>query len=421
MNYVLVGVNHKTAPVGIREKMALSGMKRDKLLSRLVTDPAIHEASVISTCNRVELYGATEAPRRAQAVLTCALCEPIGDVESVRTLVYAKADHDAVTHLFRVAASLDSQVMGETQITGQVKEAHRTALKVSASGYYLNKLFDRALFVAKRVKSETDISRGHVSVGSVGVALAKKIFGSLEDKTVLLLGAGKLGELTIRYLNTERVKKTIIVNRDFSRAKRLEDEGLGMARSMADLRDLLADVDVLITSISGTVRELHESAFKELMARRKNQPLFIIDLGVPRNVEPSVAAIDNLYLYNIDDLEELAKENSKLRSRAMAQAKNIIDEEVRLFYEKHIEFKALPAIARLGRKFDEIRRVELKRTLSKLAHLSERDRAAIDKLTQVLVNRLLHDPILSLKQSERLAEPGLVTVFKRLFRLDDEG
>lgn len=420
MNYVLVGINHKKAPVEIREKMALDAEGSHRVLDSLIKYPAIKEATVISTCNRVEFYSASDDPEEASHVLRQVLVEPLEDQSEVSELFYCKKDHEVVTHLFGVASSLDSQVMGENQITGQVKEAYKLAQRHSATGFYLNKLFDRALYVAKRVKSETDISQGNISIGSVGMTLAKKIFGTLKDKSVLLLGAGKLGELAVRYLNTEQVKQTYIFNRTFEKAKKLEDQGLGIACQIDELSEILTMVDVLITSVSGTVEELSADVLRKLMQKRKNQPLFIIDLGVPRNVQDEVSGIDNLYLYNIDDLQGIADENENSRLNSMNQAKNIIDEEVVLFYEKQLEFKVLPAITSLGKKFEQIRIQELNKTVSKLPNLSKKDRAAIDKLTQALVSRVLHDPILSLRNKKEMSEPAVLSIFKKLFRLDDE-
>lgn len=420
MNYVLVGINHKTAPVEVREKIALDSEGNFRVLSDLLNSPFIHEATIISTCNRVEFYGATESPDQAQNIMSHIMFAPF-DIDNQIPEFYYKKGHDVVTHLFEVTSSLDSQVTGENQITAQVRESYQLAQERSATGYYLNKLFERALYVAKRVKNETEINKGNVSIGSVAVVLAKKIFGSLKDKAVLLLGAGELGELTVRYLNTENVLDTYIFNRTYEKAKQLEDLGLGRACNFNDLSEILTEVDVLITSVSGTVDELRSDLLKKLMHERRNQPLFIIDLGVPRNVQDKVSDIDNLYLYNIDDLQEITEENHNNRMRSVNDAKIIIDEEVRLFYEKQLEFNALPAITSLGKKFEQIRKNELSKTLTKLPTLSQQDRNAIDKLTQVLVNRVLQDPILSLKNKKEMSQPAVLSLFKKLFRLDDEG
>lgn len=420
MNFVLVGVNHKTAPVHVREKMNLDGKASQEVLSRLLQMPQVQEATVLSTCNRVELYSATEDPEFVRKSLTGVLSEPLSGLVE-QEIFYSKIGPAAVEHLFSVTCSVDSQVTGENQITGQVKEAYQSALDRSATGYYLNKLFDRALYVAKRVRTETEISKGNVSVGSVGVMLAKKIFGHLQEKKVLLVGAGEIGELVLRYLINEKVDQTYIVNRTFETAQKLQREGLGQAVDFARLTALLEEVDVVLTSVSTVLDPFTASELDLLMQRRKNRPLFIVDLGVPRNVPDDVSSIDNLYVYNVDDLKEVSGENQRGRNQALKEAKNIIDQEVKLFYENHLEFNALPAIAQLGQKFEQIRQVELKKSLARLSHLSEQDQKAVDRLTQALMSRLLHDPILSLRNQKEMAEPAVLSIFKKLFRLDDEG
>ncbi|MBF0104360.1 MAG: glutamyl-tRNA reductase [Deltaproteobacteria bacterium] len=423
MNYVLAGMNHKTAPVAMREKVAFGKGDQSRALARLLNTPAIQEAVILSTCNRVEIYSSTKEIGEAKKILLETMLSGCNteDHHTLKNHVYFRENECAVLHLFEVAASLDSQITGENQITAQVKEAHLVAHQNSATGYYLNNLFSRALFVAKRVKTETDISRGNVSVGSVGAMLAQKIFGSLKDKSVLLLGAGETGELVIRHLNSLHPKETMIVNRTFDKALKLQAEGLGTAYEFEELGRLLCDADVLISSVSGVLTQLSRDAICTVMNERYQQPLFIIDLGVPRTIPAEVSGIDNLYLYNIDDLHEIAGENKAARSLSAEEAKNIIDQEARLFYEKHINFLALPAIAGLGKKFEAIRAHEFKRTVSKMPLLSHEDIARIEKLTHSIINKILHDPVLSLKNQKELSEPYVIGIFRKLFRLDDEG
>lgn len=419
MNYVLVGLNHKTAPLAIREKLALDHTRSRHVLTRLLEYPQIREAAVISTCNRVEFYSAAQSPQITRDILTKVLLEPLYPSSSDLNATYCKQDNAAVRHLFEVAASLDSQVTGENQITHQVKQAHQLALEHSATGYYLNTLFNRALYVAKRVRSETEISQGHVSAGSIAVELAKKIFGSLQDKSVLLLGTGEVGELTIRCLASQQVKNIIVCNRTFAKAKELERAGLGTACAYSDMMQMIAHVDMLITSTSHPLSELNKSSLSEIMKERRNQQLFIIDLGVPRNIQDKIE-LHNVYVYNLDDLGEIAAQNSHLRARAVQAAKNIIDEEVRLFYENHFDLKTLSAITGLAKKFDAIRREELKKTLKPLVHLSETEKETIDRLTQVLISRVLHEPIRSLKDKKNMNKGAVLSLVRQLFRLDDE-
>lgn len=424
MNYVLVGVNHKTAPVEIREKLSLNAEKSRDVQLQLVQKPEIKEVAVISTCNRVEFYTTTDSPESAELCLHKLFSESLnqGDArQDVSPYLYVKRDTDAVSHLFEVAASVDSQVTGENQIIGQVKDAYQQALDLSVSGFYLNKLFDRALFVAKRVKTETDIARGNVSIGSVGVVLAKKIFGDLKSRSVVLVGAGEMGELVLQYLREESVERITIVNRTLEKAQELAQKGFGEACALDQLPELLKTADVLITSVSGEIAAFSPLAMQALMRERGGDALFVIDLGLPRNISASVGDLDNLYLYNIDDLKDVSAENRENRQASLVEAKNIIDQEVKLFYEKVLDFNALPAIAQLGKKFETVRVAELNKTLAKLGHLAEEDRQAVDKLTQVLMNRVLHEPILTLKNRHETSHPGIVDVFKKIFRLDDEG
>ncbi len=414
MNYLLVGINHKTAGVALREKTALSGDDKTLVLKRLKESSVISEATVLSTCNRVELYGVTNNPGDAQKFMQ--QCLDAGEEH-----LYIKHDNDAVRHLFSVASSLDSLVMGENQILGQVKDAYREAQTIEATGFYLNKLFDRALFVAKRVKTETEVGRGNVSVGSVAAILAKKIFGTLDDKSVVLIGAGEIGELVVRYLSSQSVKNVFIVNRTEERAQKLSDENLGVAKPWLELDALLIQADIVITSISGSVNELTRDKLAATMKKRQGRALFIIDLGVPRNVDPLSASVSNVYYYNIDDLSGIADGNQDEREKAALKAKNIIDEEVRLFYEKYLESNAGPILAQLGKKFEEIRQAELARTFAKASHWTSADRYAVDRLTSALISRVLHDPILSLKNRQDDETPTLLGIFKRIFKLEDEG
>jgi glutamyl-tRNA reductase len=312
-------------------------------------------------------------------------------------------------------------VTGESQITGQVKGAYELAQGSGATGFYLNKLFHRALAVSKRVRRETGIGRGTVSVGSAAVLLARKIFGSLADRMVLLVGAGKVGELCVRYLHGQAVGRVNIVNRTLQHALTLEQGGLGVARPWEDLETLMRAADVLITSVAGQPAEFAPERLARIMQERAQAPLFIIDLGVPRNVPAGVGGQGNVYLYNIDDLKAITDQHQGVRRQETLAAKFVIAEEVRLFYEGTLADPAGPAIARLGRKFERVREQELARTLARLKHLKPEEREAIDRLTRSLTGRILHDPILSLKDRQGLSEPRLLEIFKRMFKLDEEG
>lgn len=419
MNYVIVGINHKNTPIEVREKLSLTTERVHHVLTRLLNCPDVRESTILSTCNRVEIYGATADVPRAQGAISDFFTSELA-VSEVDSYLYALTGREAVAHLFSVTASLDSLVIGENQIAKQVKEAFQLASAASASGPYLNRLFNRALFVAKRVRSETAIGKGNVSVGSAGIALAKKIFGTLSAKKVVLFGAGEVGELVLRHLNeASDVAVPAIVNRNPEKAHALSAQGLGRAHVLDEFGDLLMEADILITSVSGNSEHLQKKTIEALMRRRRHRPIFIIDLGLPRNVDVAVGRLGNVYLYNIDDLKAVADESRSAREDEIVTAKNIIDEETRLFYDSYLGQTALPMIAGLNRKFEDIRRREMDRTLSRLAHLSDDDKNALDDMTKAIVARILHDPILHLKTKSDVDSPVL-GVLKKIFRLDDE-
>jgi glutamyl-tRNA reductase len=391
------------------------------MLKKALSLNAVSEATVLSTCNRVEVYCVCEHLHHATDVVNEVFeTSTVGEDINIHDFLYVKTDGEAVKHLFRVASSLDAVGVGENQIVGQVKDAFETAREEQALGQHLNRLFHKALYVAKRIKTETEIGRGNVSVGSAAVMLARKIFDTLQDRDVLLVGAGEMGETVARSLSSGEKTRVHIVNRKADKALTLEQKGFGTMRSWQDLFSLMATADIVITALSESVLELSPESFKAVMQKRKNRTLFIIDLGVPRNVSPSVATLDNVYLYNVDDLKNIVEEGKSGRDHHVVMAQNIIDEEVRLFYETSPESGAMPAIASLAQKIEDVRQSELKRTLARLKNLSIEDTQAIDKMTQAIVGQILKDPILTLKGQGAQVETGFLSVFKQLFRLDDE-
>lgn len=418
MNYLVVGVNHKTAPIAVREKLAISGEGISSVLKALVQEPCLHEVALLSTCNRTEVYTVTDQPDHAHSILKNFFVQKQADVGAY---LYSKEEKNVIAHLFRVAASLDSLVVGENQITKQVREAYKFASQCATTGAHLNRLFHRALFLAKRVKTETAIGEGNVSVGSVGVVLAKKIFGSLKDKSVLLLGAGEIGQLVLKHLNQfADIEETFIINRSFEKAKSLEAQGLGIAHRWEDLKNYLLKADIFITSLAAGFDFLDYEFFTKVMAERKNDPLFVIDLGVPRNINPEVERATNVYLYNIDDLKKVSEENKDLRDKEKELAEKIIHEEAEIFYETYVSKDALPMIASLNQKFELLRRQELERTFAKMPHWEEEDREQVEIMTRALVAKILHGPIFHLKQKKNLSETGVLSILKKIFSLEDE-
>lgn len=333
MHVVLVGMSHKTAPVGIRELLALNEAGVTKALRELKDSTVIEEIVVLSTCNRTEFYVLTNCPVHAERALGEFIKDHVRCGKDLTSFLYRMCDQAVCQHLFEVAASLDSQIVGESQILGQVKRALQLAEEQGAAREGLKMLFEKALLVAQAVRAQSGVGQGSVSIGSVGVRLAKKILGDLTDKSVLLLGAGEVGKLVVKYLNGEKVGRTWIVNRTFERALMLQEQGLGEARPLEDLKTLIQETDVLIAAIDGKLKDLSCHDLDELASNRKARSLLVIDLGVPRTfVEKKKNA--HLHILTLDDLQAMADQNRSARVQSIALAKNLIDRDVSVFYGK---------------------------------------------------------------------------------------
>ena len=420
MNYVLFGVNHKTASLELREKLAFNDQKCQSFLKEILASSMLKESAVVSTCNRVEIYGVTASPEQALMHIQEHLGQSIGQTLNA-TQSYSKTNDEAINHLFSVVSSLDSMVVGENQISGQVKDAFKLAQNHKAAGPYLNQLFQRAFSVAKRVKTETQIGRGHVSLGSVAVMLTKKIFGTLKGCQITLLGAGEIGQTVLTALKAESNDVNVtLLNRTFAKAQELMELGLGEAKPFSELWEVLAKSDILITSLAAGFEDLQSQNFTKLMEVRKNEPLFLIDLGVPRNIQADVGDLNNVYLYNVDDLQKIAAENQQIRLDEMDEAKIIIEEETKAFYESVSDRLTTPMIAKLNQKVEWIRQHELEKTLTRLKHLSDEDQKSIELMTQAMVKKILHDPILHLKSDATAKEPYVLQLVRKIFSLNDE-
>jgi glutamyl-tRNA reductase len=331
MHVVLVGMSHKTAPVGIRELLALNEAETIKALRELKNSTVIEEVIVLSTCNRTEFYVCTRCPVHAERTLGEFIKDHTRCGKDLTPFLYRLRDQAVCRHLFAVASSLDSQIVGESQILGQVKKALQLAEKQRAAREQLRFLFEKALLVAQTVRARSGIGQGSVSIGSVGVQLAKKVFGDLTNKTVLLLGAGEVGKLVVKYLNSEKVKKTWIVNRTFERAQMLQEQSLGEARPFEELKALIQETDVLIAAVDGKLKELSCRDLEEVALKRTDRSLVVIDLGVPRTfVEKKKSA--RLHVLTLDDLQAIADQNRHARVKAITLAKKLIDREVSVFY-----------------------------------------------------------------------------------------
>jgi len=396
---VLLGLNHKTASVDVRECIAFSPDEIDRALMTLREHPAIGESILFSTCNRIEMLMVVEACEPAVAVAKQFITDfkkvPLSRFEPA---LYQYVGDDAVRHTFQVAASLDSMVVGEPQILGQMKEAYRKATLEKTSGVILNKLLHRTFFVAKKVRTETGIGDHAVSISYAAIELAKKIFGDLDGKRVMLIGAGEMAELAVEHLIRNRVAAVTVANRTFARGVDLAQRFGGKAIKFEEIVPSVQEVDIVISSTAAGGYVLRKEQIQEAMKNRRNRSLFFIDIAVPRNIDPEVNRISNAYVYDIDDLKGIIDENIEDRQREAIKAQRIIDEAVIGFRKWYDSLEVVPTIISLRGKVEAIARQELDKTLGSLSHLSETDKQAIERMTGAMVNKILHEPTHFLKK-----------------------
>ncbi|MEN2986437.1 MAG: glutamyl-tRNA reductase [Thermodesulfovibrionaceae bacterium] len=421
MSIVLVGVNHKTAPVDIREKLAFadeSSLRRGlKVLSQI---ELIKECLIFSTCNRVEVYVYGE-----DAGL---LIEKVKDFLSnfhqipkkeFERFIYIYSDRDAVYHLFKVTSSLDSMIVGEPQITGQVKDSFEIALSERSTSIIFNHLVNKALFVAKRVRNETKIGENPVSVSYAAVGLIKKVFEDLSKKSVLLVGAGEMASVAMRHLIGSGVKRVFVTNRTYERAKELATEFKGVAIPFDNLKEALKNIDIVLCSTNAPHYVITEKMLREIMPQRKYKPIFFIDISVPRNIDPGCDRIDNVYLYNIDDLQDVVDSNILERKKEAEKALKIIDEETEKFLHWIDSLKSTPVIVSIRNRAEQIRQEEFEKFKNKFRELPSEVLNSIDYLTQSIVNKIMHSPTVALKNNSSEREL-LILAVKKLFGLDSD-
>jgi len=422
---VIVGLNHRSAPIEVRESVAFENAYLPDALARLHSYPSIHEGVILSTCNRVEVVAAASDSRTACSDISSFLSEQKHHraAAALDEHVYSYQGADAVRHLFRVAASLDSMVVGEPQILGQLKEYYDAAQQAGTVGTLLHRLFHRSFSVAKRVRSETGIGSGAVSVSSVAVDLAKRIFDRFDDKTVMLIGAGKMGDLMARQLQSHGVRSLMVTNRSFDRAVELAERIQGSPIRFEDFPQYLKMADLVI-GCTGAPEVLIEAAqVDKVLRERKHKAMFFIDIGDRRNFDAKINDLDNVYLYNIDDLKSVADENLQERANEASKAEGIVQDEVQSFVRWVGSLEQVPTIAALRQRFDDIRRRELEKSLGgSLKDLSAQQRAALEDMTTAMINKMLHGPISQLKSnSENDAEATLyVAALKKLFDLESK-
>jgi glutamyl-tRNA reductase len=399
MTLALIGVNYKTAPIELRERIAISREELPETTRALAVVPGVLECMIVSTCNRVELLAAVDSP---DADLAGFLHRQFGlDPALLKPHIYERHDRDAVRHLFRVAASLDSMVVGEPQILGQVKEAFAVARASGTVAGQLEHLLQSAFAAAKKVRSETGIGSSSVSVASVAVDLARKIFGSLAGRAVFLVGAGKMSELAARHLVQQGAGAILVTNRTLARARSMAEPFQGRVIPFEKLYEAASEADIVISSTGAPhpiFRREHGQAF---LHRRRNRPMFFIDIAVPRDVDPTMGKLEGIFVYDIDDLQAVASAHLAERSREASDAETLIAAEVERFHQRQRTVNVAPAIVALQRQAEEIRQSELRRVQARLGSLSAEQVAAVEALTRGLVNKFLHPPMQALKQAAR--------------------
>ncbi|MFZ1941387.1 MAG: glutamyl-tRNA reductase [Terracidiphilus sp.] len=399
MTLAIIGVNHKTAPIALREQVAIGRDELPDATRALAAVPGVAECMIVSTCNRVELLAVVDDPT-AQLNSFFANHFRIKS-EAILPHLFEYRDQEAVGHLFRMAASLDSMVVGEPQILGQVKEAFTVARAAGTVGSQLEHLMQSAFAAAKKARSETGIGSNSVSVASVAVDMARKIFGSLNGRTVFLVGAGKMSELAARHLVQQGAGAILVSNRTEERARALAGQFNGRVIRFDQLYEAASEADIIISSTGAPMpifRREHGQAF---LHARKNRPMFFIDIAVPRDVEPEMNKLDGIFVYDIDDLQQVAASHMEERSREAIDAETLIAGEVERFHQRQRAVNAAPVIVALQRKAEEIRQAEIQRLHTRLGTLTAEQLAAVEALTRGLVNKFLHPPMQELKQAAR--------------------
>jgi glutamyl-tRNA reductase len=419
MHIIVVGLSHKTASVEIREKAAFSSNMIEKPLRELLALEGVVESLIVSTCNRVEIYATTRDIAGGISRIKRFMADyhriPYGDLENH---LYSHHSEAAIRHLFRVASSLDSMVVGEPQILGQIKTAYGYAAEYKSSGIILNRFLHKAFSVAKRVRTETRIASSAVSVAFAAVELAKKILGDLSGKTVMLIGAGEMCELAAKHFINSGTSGLMVTNRTFERAERLADDFSGEAVPFPAFLDQLHRADIVLSSTGAEHAIISARDVEEVVRRRRFKPMFFIDIAVPRDIDPKVNDVESAYLFTVDDLHEIVQSNLAQRNLEAEKAEEIIEHEVMRFSHWLASLELTPTIVALRNRFDEIRRAELARVTAGWKNLTAEDEKRMDALTTAIMNKLLHPPTAALKQAGQGGRVDLyVDAVRQLFDL----
>ena len=417
MTLTVIGINHKTAPIELRERIAISRDDLPETTRALAATPGVTECMIVSTCNRVEIVAALES---ADTDLTTFLHRHFGlDPGLLAPHIYQHRDQHAVRHLFRVASSLDSMVVGEPQILGQVKEAFAIARSAGTVGGQLDHLLQSAFATAKKVRTETEIGSNSVSIASVAVELARKIFGSLQGRTVFLVGAGKMSELAARHLVQQGAGTILVTNRTLERARTLAEPFKGRVIPFEQLHEAASEADIVITSTGSPHPIFTRDHAQSFLHKRRNRPMFFIDIAVPRDVEAAVNRLEGIFLYDIDDLQSVAAAHLAERTREASDAEAIVATEVDRYQQRQRTVDIAPIIVALQHRAEELRQSELRRMHARLSSLTAEQSEAIDSLCRSMINKLLHPTLLALKQAARAADNERIAAIRAEWSLPE--
>jgi glutamyl-tRNA reductase len=423
MHIIAVSLNHHTAPVEVRERFTFSDERLPEALNRLKQTKSILEGVIVSTCNRTEIYAVVDRLHMCGHYIRGFMENWFG-ISRDQFVQYLSIheDQDAIKHLFRVTCGLDSMMIGETQILGQVRSSFLTAQKEAATGTLFNMLFKQAITLAKKVHTETGIGESAVSVSYAAVELGKRIFGDYHHKSVMIIGAGKMGELTVKHLHTNGASKVIVANRTLARAEELATRWNGIACSIDNVRSMITEhgVDIVISSTGAEGYVLTKEQMDEVMRARSNKPLFVIDIAVPRDFDPEIAKSGQVFLYDMDDLQAIVESNVNLRRREGEKVEELIKQEIKVFQQWYRLLGVSPVIRALQEKAALIHKETMDSLIKKLPDLEERELKVIHKLSKSIVNQMLHDPILRIKElaAERHGDDS-VKMFSHLFALEE--
>ncbi|HEX3014852.1 MAG TPA: glutamyl-tRNA reductase [Desulfobacteria bacterium] len=423
MFILAVGLNHKTAPVEVREKISFPENCQGDALNKLISYPSIKGCAIVSTCNRTEVYAVSTDVEAGIVAIKDFLCKHSGLEEGqVYQYLYVHTLYEAVRHLYRVSSGLDSMVLGETQILGQVADAYRIASEHGVTNKVINTLFQNAIRVGKRVRTETGIDRQAVSISYAAVELAKQIFDSLENRAILVLGAGEMAELTAKHLVANGVNRVMVANRSFDRAEALAQQFNGRAIPFEDKFNVMCEADIVVTATGAREFIINPEQINETLTNCPGKTMFLIDISVPRNINPAIKKIDGVELYDIDDLQGVVDRNLAERQQAAVECEKIIAEEMDEFLKWHNSLFVVPTVVALKEKGNRIKEAELERAMHRLGTLTDKHKKIVGSMANSIVNQLLHVPITNLKEYAATHQGHLYTeILQNLFDLEVEG